>query len=251
MRKPIFLARAELFFVVCLALVAFSISAWSLITPASATGEKRSQTTAKGVTAVDKAKTPAKVSASEKSRDTYGRLPMSFEPNRGQTNKNVKFLARGQGYGLFLTPTSAVLALNKAALNPGDEPSARKQSSAVISLSLVGGASNPRLIGDDKLPGKVNYFVGNDQRKWRRDVPTYAKVRYANVYRGIDLVYYGNQQQLEYDFVVAPKANSRTIRLLFAGAEKMSVNAEGDLLLPHSFWRYHSTQADCLSGSQR
>ena len=231
MRKPIFLARAELFFVVCLALVAFSISAWSLITPASATGEKRSQTTAKGVTAVDKAKTPAKVSASEKSRDTYGRLPMSFEPNRGQTNKNVKFLARGQGYGLFLTPTSAVLALNKAALNPGDEPSARKQSSAVISLSLVGGASNPRLIGDDKLPGKVNYFVGNDQRKWRRDVPTYAKVRYANVYRGIDLVYYGNQQQLEYDFVVAPKANPRTIRLLFAGAEKMSINAEGDLLL--------------------
>jgi len=116
MKRRIFLARAESSLAACLALVALSIFASLLITPAAATGEERSQTTAKKLTALDESKAPPDISeqANAKSRDTYGRLPISFEPNRGQTNKKVKFLAPGQGYGLFLTSTGAVLSLSKA-----------------------------------------------------------------------------------------------------------------------------------------
>ena len=104
MKNRLFLARAELFLVACLGLVALSIPASSLITPASAAGDECSQTKAKSVTALDDAKAPAGVSedAVAKSRASYGRLPISFELNRGQTNKKVKFLSRGQGFGLFL-----------------------------------------------------------------------------------------------------------------------------------------------------
>jgi uncharacterized repeat protein (TIGR01451 family) len=166
-----------------------------------------------------------------KNANEYGRLPISFETNRGQTDKKVKFLARGQGYGLFLTSTGAVLSLNKGAEPRENSESSKTHDGAVLSLSLIGAAASSQITADNKLTGKVNYFVGNDQSKWRRNVPTYAKVRYTNVYHGIDLVYHGNQQQLEYDFVVAPKANPRAIRMRFAGAEKMSICAEGDLVL--------------------
>ncbi len=85
--------------------------------------------------------------------------------------------------------------------------------------------------GENELAGKANYLVGDDPSKWRTDVPTYARVRYADVYPGVDLVYYGNQRQLEYDFRVAPGADPRAVSLRFDGADKLDVDANGDLLL--------------------
>ena len=170
----------------------------------------------------------------------YGKIPLSFEANQGQADKTVKFLSNGRGYSLFLTDSSAVLALTKPELSsaksgisagkglkPASARPARKTD--VVRMELAGANRAMRVTGIDPLPGTANYFIGNDPAQWHTGVPTYAKVKYAGVYPGIDLVYYGNQRQLEYDFVVAPGANPKPIRLQFAGAKKLDLTADGDL----------------------
>jgi len=153
----------------------------------------------------------------------YAHLPMSFEPNRGQTADEVRFLSRGAGYTLFLTPSAAVLALRS---ERAPEPS----RTAVVRMRLSGAANDAPLEGLDELPGKVSYFKGTDSKAWTAKVPTYGKVSWRDVYPGIDVVFYGNQRQLEYDFVVAPGADPRTIRLAFDGAG-VRLDAEGNLVL--------------------
>src|SRR2546426_4992909 len=171
--------------------------------------------------------------------ETYGRLPLHFEANLGQTRQDVRFLARGAGYSLYLTAGEAVLVLTKP--NPDAKRELRstperrgtqaRGTPVVVRMSLVGAAPKPPVSGLDELPGKANYLIGKDPAKWRTNVPTYAKVHYREVYRGIDLVYYGNQRQLEYDFVVSPGANPERIVLGFQGAERLEINAEGELVL--------------------
>jgi RHS repeat-associated protein len=176
--------------------------------------------------------------------DAYGKLPLSFETNRGQTDWRVKFVSRGQGYSLFLTGTETVLALRRGrnsgpAGQSGSAPRTRapdveKESTAapsVLRMSLSGANPAPQVEGIDELTGKANYFIGNDPKKWRTNVPTYEKVRYRDVYPGVDLVYYGNQRQLEHDFIVAPGANPSSITLNFSGAEKFSLDSQGRLIL--------------------
>ena len=143
----------------------------------------------------------------------YGRLALTFEANQGQVDKKVKFLSRGSDYGIFFTSTEAVLQLTTA----DGRPTIEKSQSSVLRMKLVGSKSEPHIEGVDQLPSVSNYFTANDPKKWRTDVPNYAKVRYKDVYPGIDLIYYGNQRQLEYDFVVAPGADPRGIALSFEG----------------------------------
>ncbi len=143
-------------------------------------------------------------------------LPLSFEANRGQTDSQVKFLARGRGYTLFLTAEEAVLSL---------------RSAGPLRMRLVGAHPRPATVGEQELPGKSHYFIGNDPQKWRTNVPNYAAVRYRQVYPGVDLVYYGNEGQLEHDFVVAPGASPRAIRLRVEGADQVSLEENGDLRL--------------------
>src|SRR5207245_1461810 len=107
----------------------------------------------------------------------------------------------------------------------------RAVSRTVLRMIFIGANPEPSVVGAEELPGKANYFIGSDPANWRTDVPTYAKVRYKNVYPGIDLIYYGNQRQLEYDFVVSPGADPTRIRLGFQGADKLEVDAKGDLVL--------------------
>src|SRR5437899_573824 len=168
----------------------------------------------------------------------YGKLPLSFEANQGQTEPQVKFLSRGRGYTLFLTHTEAVLTLTKADAHAkrqisGDatlvEP--EKRAGTVLRMKFVGANPAPAVAGVGELPGKSNYFVGNDPKKWRANVPTYAKVRYQDLYPGIDLVYYGNQRQLEHDFVVSPGADPKAITLAFEGMDGVAIDALGDLVL--------------------
>ncbi|AXC16050.1 Cell surface protein (plasmid) [Acidisarcina polymorpha] len=168
----------------------------------------------------------------------YGKLPLSFEANQGQSDPQVKFLSRGQGYSLFLTDTSAVLSLSKGipsqpktsamAGNAAHQRPAKIKTD-VVRMELAGAARGMQVSGADPLPGKANYLLGKDSSQWHSNVPTYAKVKYSNVYPGIDLVYYGNQRQLEYDFVVAPNADPNQARLHFAGAGKLKLNSGGDL----------------------
>src|SRR5262249_45485052 len=136
---------------------------------------------------------PATAATEARISDSYGKLPLHFEANRGQASAEVQFLARGPGYGIYLTTRGPVLAFTK--------------EQAAVRMSLVGGKRKAQASGIDELPGKANYFIGKDPSEWRTGVPTYARVRYDQVYPGIDLVYYGNQRKLEYDFVIAPGAD--------------------------------------------
>ncbi|HYY41459.1 MAG TPA: SBBP repeat-containing protein, partial [Pyrinomonadaceae bacterium] len=185
--------------------------------------------------------------------ETYGQIEMSFEANRGQTAPAVNFLTRGAGYTLFLRPTEAVFVMSRPggtdtgpAVRPvqtdkretqlADAPSAAPQdpfkaTSTVLRMKLVGAQTTAQVEGADELAGQTNYFIGNDPAKWRTGIPTFRRVRYRDVYPGVELTYYGNQRQLEYDFIVAPGHDPRAVRLAFAGADKVAVDANGDLLL--------------------
>ena len=172
--------------------------------------------------------------------DMYGKLPLSFEANRGQTDPQVKFLSHGPGYALFLTANEAVLSLQKSAQRetPNEERKNAHLSfgpQAVVRMQVLDANPMPLIIGAEALPGKVNYLHGNDPALWRTDIPTYSKIQYQNVYPGIDLVYYGQQRQLEYDFIVAPGSTPSTIRFTFtdeAGQPLLqTLDTQGNLIL--------------------
>jgi hypothetical protein len=163
--------------------------------------------------------------------DAYGKLPLSFEANQGQADTKVKYITRGSGYTLSLTPTGAVLSLDMPASMDGRPAETVPAKGAVLRMGLVGANPDSQIAGTDELPGKVNYLVGNDPARWHTDVPTYAKVHYMGVYPGVDMVYYGNQGQIEYDFVVAPGADPSSIQLAFEGADGIRVDSKGDLVL--------------------
>jgi hypothetical protein len=172
--------------------------------------------------------------------DSYGKLPLSFEANHGQTDARVKFMSRTSGYSLFLTGDEAVLALSgkKASTKAkiGDVGHVPKPGTAepkvgdVLRMKLRNANPTAKVTGVDELAGTSNYFIGNDPAKWRTNVPTYAKVKYEGIYSGIDLVYYGTQRQLEYDFIVAPGADPHRIVFEVRGAKRIRKDAQGELV---------------------
>ena len=176
---------------------------------------------------------PAQPDAATKARlkNAYGQLPLSFEANAGQTDPDVDFISRGSGYSVFLTPREAVLALSAASPSPTTVDGRNDHASAVLRMKFIGSETMPRAKGQEELPGKLNYFTGKDPSKWRTGISTYAKVTYQNLYSGVDLVYYGNQRQLEYDFVVQPGTDPDIIAVSFEGADELKVDAEGELVL--------------------
>src|SRR5688572_12534118 len=176
--------------------------------------------------------------------ERFGKLPLSFEINKGQVDQSVKFLSRGPGYDLFLTSTEAVLRVHKLREpQPGKPQTDKSKQTApantstevregtVLRLKMLGAITTSRAEGQDELPGKVNYFIGNDPANWHRNVPTYKKAHFKDVYPGIDVVYYGKQRELEYDFVVAPGANPKLIRFTVEGADHIRLDKAGNLLL--------------------
>jgi YVTN family beta-propeller protein len=149
---------------------------------------------------------------------------LSFEANLGQSDPQVKFLSHGAGQSLFLTATEAVFVF-------GGLQGENLASAAAIRMKLLGANNEAEVTGVDRLPGSSNYFIGNDPAKWRTQVPFYAKVLYSGIYRGIDLVYYGNQRELEYDFVIAPGADPKQIRIGVQGATRAFVDNNGDVVM--------------------
>jgi len=191
---------------------------------------------------------------------SYGRLPLSFEPNRGQIDPSVQFLSHGQGYTLFLRQSEAVFALGGAkggradmshgaalkgvglGLHSGgaqetrslsaEARSTEERNTDVVRMKLIGANPQPAVAPEDRQISRSNYFLGNDPTRWRTDVPNYSRVRYSGIYPGIDLVYYGNQRQLEHDFAVAPNAGPTKIVLGMPGAKGVQIDAEtGDLIV--------------------
>ena len=173
----------------------------------------------------------------------YGQLPLAFEANKGQTDPRVKFVSSGTGYSVFLTSGGMVLSLRPqesvfpVVLNGASkaQPTSNKVAGntpdTTMIFTLVGAASNPKAVGEEPLPTKVNYFIGRDPKTWQTNVQTYAKVRYQNVYPGIDLLYYGNNRQVEYDFVVAPGSDPNKIQFSVTGADSLNVDVAGNLVL--------------------
>ncbi|MGH9833549.1 MAG: SBBP repeat-containing protein [Blastocatellia bacterium] len=159
---------------------------------------------------------------------------MSFEANHGQTDESAEFIARGPGYTLFLNSSEAIFALKR------DGETFRSNKSAIIHnqgqqsairLKLLGASASSAAEAIDPLPGRSNYFIGNDPNLWRTDVPNYSRVRYRDVYPGVDVVYYGAQRRLEYDFVIAPHSDPQRIKLSFEGTDEIELDEQGDLLV--------------------
>jgi len=173
---------------------------------AASTGERtaRQQDTASNLSEV-------KASASK--------APLYFEPNDGQTDSRVKFLSRGPGYTVFLTQDETVMRLKDT-----------KNTDAVVRMKFVGANNAVSANGVDQLPGKSNYMIG-DRSNWHMGVSQYGKVRFSDVYPGIDVLYQGEQQQLRYDMIVKPGASPSAIRMSFQGADKVSVDKDGNLVL--------------------
>jgi Beta-propeller repeat len=165
-----------------------------------------------------------------KASQVYGQLPLSFQPNRGQTDRRVLFQSSGAGYGLFLTRHRAVLALGGPGRGAPGEAAAPRQP-AVLSMSMLGALPGPAIAGARQLPGRVNYLTGDDPRGWHTGIPTYSAVRYSGVWPGIGMRFYGNQRRLEYDFDLSPGARAGAIRLRFAGQRSIRVEPGGGLRL--------------------
>jgi len=150
-------------------------------------------------------------------------VPLSFEPNQGQSDSAVQFLSRGSGYAVFLSPGAVVVNLER-------QQPPQAASVDTLRMSLVGVSPSAGAVGLAPQPGVVSYFIGNDPKNWRSGIPTYGKVKYPRIYPGVDLIFYGNQRQLEYDFVVAPGADPGRIAWRIEGA-RASLDAEGNLVL--------------------
>jgi hypothetical protein len=249
--------------IICLAFVV--ITRWQqpsldLSSLVVSSNEIPADTESEAVQASETKLTPADEQTKARVIEGYGKLPLSFEANEGQIDStDVKFLSRGEGYNLYLSPTSAQLVLSRPVAskdkdNPLDDDKtilnqdtlnrkllredglaksdpAQEIEQSIIGMNLVGANAASSAKGADELEGKINYFIGNDQSKWRTDVANYKKARFAEVYSGIDIEYYGNPRQLEYDFIVAPSADPNQIKLKFDGVKNLSVNTAGELVL--------------------
>lgn len=177
-------------------------------------------------------------------------LPLQFEVNAGQAPAEVEYLSRGSDYSLSLTATGATLTLHRpsaqseAKAAPDERPvpppakhrflgrTQLRPERVHVRWHLVGANPRAAVSGVDQLPGRVHYVAGTDPTQWHTDIATYARVKYAGIYPGIDLFYYGNsQRQLEYDFHVAPGADPRAITMRFEDATRLAVDAAGDLVL--------------------
>jgi hypothetical protein len=203
------------------------------------------------------ARIPQTALAHDRVRARYAALPLAFEANEGQTDPQVKYMARGKGYTLFLTSGDAVLSLASGSSSrvsrpkqvleqriPGyslktrklirrPQPRISKKPTSVASLRIhmLGGNDHAQIVGEDMMASRVNYFIGNDPHKWRKGISEYARVSYKDVYPGVNLAYHGRDNRLEFDFIVAPGANPNHIALSFPGTHRLAADKSGNLVL--------------------
>jgi len=170
------------------------------------------------------ASTTAQSTKSKSAAEVLKSLPTAFEANHGQVDRSVRFLAHAHNSGIFFTPSEVVLSLYPA--NADANSSVRD-----IRMKWVNGNASPRLGAEKPLAGRVNYLEGKDPARWHTDIPTYSRVRYDNIYPGVNAVFYGKEGTIEYDLVVAPAADWKQIKFAFEGARHVSLAKNGDLLL--------------------
>ena len=171
----------------------------------------------------------------------YGLVPLAFETNVGQSNPEVKYISRGKGYELFLTSHEAVLALQSSPApdipklyRSGDVTTAQRalkaQQQSIFRMGFQGANPSPQILSERRLQGKTDYFTGNSPKGWHTELPSYGQVEYGNLYPGIDAVFYGTQRSLEYDFIVSPSGDPRSIVLNLQGTHSLKIDNQGNLL---------------------
>jgi uncharacterized protein (TIGR03437 family) len=146
----------------------------------------------------------------------WSNIPLSFEPNSGQVSAEVRYLARGSSYSLYLTPGEMMLAAAKG---------------SPLRIGIAGASLSASIIGEQRQASTSNYLIGKDPGNWHSAVPNYQRVRYSGVYPGIDLVYYGKDGTLEYDWIVSPLADPRQIRIRFENSVRLRIDEQGDLVI--------------------
>lgn len=188
---------------------------------------------------------PPALSAQQRGRvrATLEALPLAFEANRGQTDPQVKYMARGNGYTVFLTPDDTVFAVHSSSSSSSASGKFATRSAAkavrasgpeitaAVHMKLVGANPHSQIAAGRELPGHTNYFIGNDPSKWQTGVKQYAAVSYRDVYPGVNMAFHGQQRQLEFDFIVAPGAQAAPIAFGISGATKVTTDAAGNLVL--------------------
>ena len=165
-------------------------------------------------------------------------LPLYFEKNQGQVNKSVRYLARAGRMSLFLTDDAATFSMIGGEMDKSPYPIGldgkpfvdhTNLNESAVRIRLIGANRHPEVVGEGALSARVNYLIGDDRSKWHQNIPTFAKVRYHDVYPGIDLVYYGNPDALEYDIVAAPGADTSKIKFAIEGGNRTILDQQGNL----------------------
>jgi photosystem II stability/assembly factor-like uncharacterized protein len=168
---------------------------------------------------------------------SYGQLPLSFEPNVGQAESSVKFIARGIASTFLFTQREMVVEIFDRVLDLPSRPSDNSTRPVVppktttLSMQLVGANPNSKIQGIAKLPGKTNYFRSSDRKQWKTGIDNFSRIEYTDVYPGVSLVYYGNRQKLEFDFVIKPQADPGRLRMRFDRTQAISLDPGGNLIL--------------------
>jgi hypothetical protein len=184
--------------------------------------------------------TPAPIANDRQIAASAIHLPLFFEANEGQTDPSVRYLTRSNGYTMFLAPTETVLVEEKTVSKSEDKfdglparfrTDAKSSSRSVLRMKLLGANSAPEFQGLEELPGKVNYLIGKNPANWRTGVPLYSQVQVGKVYPGVDLLFHGDERQLEYDFIVSPGSDPSQIGFKISGATKVEIDSDGDLVL--------------------
>jgi hypothetical protein len=225
-------------------LVALGIALAGGFRPNSGSKTANQVATAPGLAPAPKAQDSGRVRAS------LAALPLAFEANQGQTDPQVKYVARGRGYTVFLTANDTVFAVHSSSLavdtrvaqshgvarttQPAAERATARDRTAAIHLRLDGGNPQSQIIAGNQLPGHSNYFLGADRRQWHANVPQYARICYREAYPGVEMAFYGAQKQLEFDFIVAPGASPDPIRFDVSGALRIVTDPSGNLILASS-----------------
>ncbi len=173
-------------------------------------------------------------------REAYGNIPLYFIENRGQMERAVKFYEKGPGHATFFTKDGLVLSLAKGAAKgyktshdgvheDTDIKSHAKATRDYLTLSFVGTDKGTEITAENREAGHVNYFVGNDRSKWRSNIPVYGTLLYKDLYRGVDMRFYGNNRRLEHDVIVHPGGDLSRVRFVYHGARDVRMRGDGGL----------------------
>ncbi len=176
-------------------------------------------------------------------QSAYGKLPLYFTENKGQVDGSVKFYEKGVGHATFFTAEGVVLTLTKSIDEGEKEPALpsslrnaikenkdKKFSTEAVRLSFIDGSKTAKITSSAPLPGHVNYFIGNDKSRWRSNVPTYRAVTYENIYKNINIKFYGNNKNIEHDIIVSPGGNPGDVKFLYEGIKGLDITKEGNLV---------------------